>query len=309
MTLTKTTRWLAICTFTLLPMTPGGAFGKGGGKEVPTRDQIPDKYKWDLTDIYANQQAWEADFTKVEGMIDRLRKLEGTLSVSPQNLLQALQLRDQIGTMISRLVLYAHQSSHLDVGDSKMRAIADRSSTLNVKFGEATAWMEPELLEIPQETVLSWCQSDEHLKMYDHHIRNLIRQKKYTLSAREEELLAMAGKLASAPSDAYTVLNNAELTWPMVRDEEGEEVRLSHARFNKFTYSRNRDVRREAFMGQMQAYKQLENTMAALLNGAVQRYLYKAKARGFDTTLEASLFPSNIPVSVFKNLIKTIQDN
>jgi oligoendopeptidase F len=309
MTLPKIAPWLLVCTFVLLPMSPGGAFAGSDGKEVPTRDQIPDKYKWDLRDIYPTREAWEADFKKVEEMIEKLGELKGTLSKSPQDLLAALQLRDEAGRIIARLNVYARQASDLDTSNSEMLALAGRARTLGVNYDGATSWMDPELLKIPEETLLSWAKSNKALAVYKHSFEDIIRQKPHTLSAREEELLAMAGNMAAAPTNAYTVLNNAELNWPTVHNEEGEEVTLSHGRFNKFTYSQNRDVRKEAFLGQMQAYELVENTMAALLNGAVQRDLYYARARNFDSTLEAALFPNNIPVSVFMNLVDTIREN
>ncbi|MCH8966674.1 MAG: oligoendopeptidase F, partial [Planctomycetes bacterium] len=302
-------RYSAVWSAATLLAAPTLVSAQGGSKEVPTRDQIPDKYKWDLSVIYADQAAWEVDFGRVEEMIERLAKRKGTLGQSPKDLLATLQAHEETSRVLDRLVVYAHQNSDLNTGDNEALGLKSRSVTLNVKFSEAVSWIDPELLTLPEETLRSWCKTEAKLAVYEHYIDNVIRQKAHTLSAREEELLAMAGEMAGSPANAYNVLNNAELVWPTVKDEDGREVTLSHARYNKFIRSTNRDVRRGAFMAQMKAFKSVENTMAALLSGAVQRDIYYARARGFESSLEAALFPDNLPPSVFRNLVKTINAN
>ena len=285
---------------------PPAARAGGQSSGVPTRDEIPEKYKWNLQAIYPDQRAWEADYARCQGMIDQLKQRKGTLAGSAQELLQTLELRDETMWLVDKLVVYANQLSDQDTGNGVALGLKSRATTLGVAFNQASSWIEPELLALPAETLRSWCQEHSGLTVYGHYLDNVIRQKAHTLSAREEELLAMAGSLATAPRDTFTVLSNAEMSWPAIKDEQGKEVTLSSGRFNKYLRSMDRRVRREAFFGCMKAFKAFENTYATTLNGAVQRDLYPTKARHFDSCLEYTLFPDNLPVSLYTNLVQTI---
>ncbi len=283
--------------------------GQEGSRELPTRDQIPQKYKWNLESMYASAQAWEADFERCETSIAKLEKRKGTLGKSAKDLYDTLELCYETYFMVDKLAVYAHQRSDENTGDSAAIGPKNRSITLGVSFDRAASWIEPEVLTLPEETLRSWCKQHSGLSVYEHYLDDVIRKKTHTLSTREEELLAMAGNLAAAPGSAFNVLSNAELIWPTIKDEKGEDVKLSSGRFNKYKRSSDRRVRRDAFMGCMKAFKGFENTIAATLNGAVQRDLFFARARGFDSCIEASLFPANLPLSVYTNLVDTINKN
>ena len=285
------------------------ADGQDGSREVPTRDQIAEKYKWNLQSMYADLPAWEADFARCETSIAKLEKRQGTLGKSAQDLYDTLEENYETYYTVDKLYVYAHQRSDENTGDSAALGPKNRAITLMVSYDQASSWIEPELLTLPEETLRSWCKEHRRLSVYQHYLDDVIRKKAHTLSMREEELLAMAGNLAAAPGSTFTVLSNAELIWPTIKDEQGQEVQLSSARYSKYKRSPNRRVRRDAFMGCMKAYQGFENTIAATLNGAVQRDLYFARARRFDSCLEASLFPDNLPLSVYTNLVETINKN
>lgn len=297
-----------ILTVAVVGVIPFSALAQEASMEVPTRDQIPDRYKWDLSVIYSDTDAWRADFDRAQAICDKLSKQTGSLGKSAQDLLETLQLRDEGNRLVGRLAVYAHQSSHLDTANNDALALAGQATTLGVKYEQAVSWIEPELLALPEETLRSWCTPGSKLGLYKHYFDDVIRNKAHTLSAREEELIAMTGNMAATPGNAYTVLNNAELDWPTVTDEDGRKVTLSHGRYNKFIRSTNREVRKETFFAQMETYKKVQNTIAALLTGTVQGHIFEARARGFDSSLEAALFPSNIPVSVFRNLVSATHD-
>ena len=177
-----------------------------GGGRVPERSEIEDRYKWDLADYYADTAAWEVDFTKVDDSTDQLADLKGTLSKSPENLLAILKLRDALEVRLERVYAYAMLVRDQDTRDPGPQALHDRASSLEVRYREAISWFDPELLALPEQTLRSWCRDDPKLAVYEHFFDNVLRQRRHVLSAREEELLAMGGKLAQAPRQAFGML-------------------------------------------------------------------------------------------------------
>jgi oligoendopeptidase F len=285
---------------------PMAALAQPPAGELPTREQIPEKYKWNLAEIYADRDAWEGDFARCETMIADLAARKGSLAESPESLLAVLQLRDEAYWLADKLLVYAHQLSDQDMTDSEPLGLKSRSSALSVSFDEASSWIEPALQAMPEDTLRTWCGEQADLAVYKHYFDDVLRRKPHTLSSQGEELLAMAGNLAEAPQNAFAMLSNAELIWPMIEDEQGEPVQLSTARYNRFIQSTDRRVRRDAFFGCMKAFSSFENTFAATMDGTVQRDLYFARARGFDSCLQAALFPDNLPMSVYTNLVDTV---
>ena len=309
----KAHRFLTILTLglclTVLMAVPAVMAGPPTTGEVPTRDQIEEKYKWDLSDIYRDQAGWEKDYKRLEGTINGLTMLKGKLASSPKTLLTALEITAQTGVEFSNIMVYATQTLHQDGEVPASQDMAKRARTLGVKFNEATSWMEPEILTIPAETLDSWYTEHPQLELYRHHLNNIIRNKPHTLDARGEELLAMTGQMASAPRETYSALCDVDLPFPTIKNEEGKEVELSESRHYAFRESPDRRVRQDSFMGTMNAYLPFKNTIAALFSGTVHRDIFRARARHFDSSLEAALFGSNIPPAVYDNLVKTINDN
>lgn len=295
------------CLLITITISLSAASPSPASKEVPTRDQIPESYTWDLAAIYPSLAEWEEDYARCEEMIDELARRSGTLDQGAEHLYETLELSFRVFWLADRLAVYAHQRSHEDTGNSAALGPAGRATSLRVAYDGASSWIEPELQALPEQKLRSWLEGHEGLSTYTHFLDDVLRKKEHTLSAREEELLAMAGNLAAAPSATYNVLANAELPYPTIRDEAGEEVVLSSSRFRKYIQSADRRVRRDAFLGCMEAYRSFENTVAATLNGAVQRDLFLARARGFGSCLEASLFPDRLPLSIHENLVATVR--
>jgi oligoendopeptidase F len=185
----------------------------------------------------------------------------------------------------------------------------DRAMTLNVKLEEATAWFEPEILQLPASQLLDWCEKNPKLKVYTHQIQNLLRQKPHVLSTREEELMAMTGKLAATPRETFTMLADADMKFPTIKDEKGDDVQLSEGRYAFFMRSSDRALRERAFRKTLEAYLACKNTFATTLAGSVQGDIFEARARHYGGALEAALAPDNLPVSVYENLIATIHQN
>jgi oligoendopeptidase F len=277
--------------------------------DVPTRDEIADQYKWDLSRIYADVDAWEADFARAEREIAALAERKTDAFESADELLATLKLRDEVRWLVDKLVVYSHQLSDQDTRIAAHLALKNRAVGLMVAYGEATAWLEPTLQQLDPAQLRAWYAASAPLQRYEHYLGNILRQKDHTLTVREEALLAMAGNVASSPGETYNVLKNAEMPWMSIEDEDGEQVKLSPGRFGKFIRSNDRRVRRDAFLGTMATIDQFRNTFAATLSGQVQANNLYAKARGFDSALASTLYPDNLPVDVVTSLVDTIHEH
>ncbi|GJM23631.1 MAG: oligoendopeptidase F [Phycisphaerae bacterium] len=277
-----------------------------GKKEVRTRDQIESKYKWATEDIFATQNEWQAEHDALEGAIPDLAKLKGTLSGGARQLLAALQIRDETEARIDRVMVYASLRADEDTSVGATQEIDQVATALAVRYSEAVSWIEPELTEIGLETIQKWMGENEELAVYRQAFDDLFRQKKHILSAREEELIAMAGQVRRTPYNAYNLLTNADLKFPDIKDENGNDVELNDAAYYLFMRSPDRRVRKDAYEGLVGGYHGVRNTGAALLNGIVQSHLFSVKARGYESCLSAALDGGNIPVSVYNTLVDTI---
>jgi len=278
------------------------AHGQG---EPPERTEIEEKYKWDLSDIYESDEAWEKHYQELEKKIGELAKLRGTAGQSPEALLKILKLRDELEVQIDKLYSYAMQKFDQDMRQSASQALVSRARTLNVKYREATAWLEPELTNLPEEQVQQWLQRPE-LTIYRHYFHNLFRMKPHILPPREEELLAMASKACNAAATAYSLLTNTELRFNTIKDEQGKEITVTSPVFYDLLYSKDRRVRRDAYLALHRSYMDVKRSLAATLEGAVQRDWFYARARGYSSSLEAALDAENLPTAVYTNLIESI---
>ncbi|MCG8404969.1 MAG: oligoendopeptidase F [Phycisphaerales bacterium] len=275
---------------------------------APTRDQIAEKDKWNLKDIFDSNARFEAAFKKVEGIIEKLPSLKGTLG-SPEGLLKALKLRDETFSELDLVIVYAGLSYHQDMSVGETQGRWDRVQSLGTKAGEAVSWFVPEVLTIPSETADSWMSKNKELAAYRHALQDIHRQKKHFLSPREEELLAMAGEVTAAPGNVFGRFTNTDLDFPVIKDEDNKDLQLSSSVFYQLLYSPDRRVRRDAFLGLHDTYASKMNTLSALLSSQVKQHIFYAKARHYDSSLEAALSEPNIPVDVYRNLIATVSKN
>lgn len=281
------------------------------GEEISVRErgEIETKYKWNTEAIFPDKAAWEAEFAEVEKKVEELSKFKGTLRQGPDQLLQVMQASDDTEARLDKVYVYASLNADQDTRVGDTQAMSSRARSLAIKYGEATSWMEPELTAIPYETLESWMRENEKLAVYEHALEDLFRQKQHILSPREEELLAMTGEVRSTPNNAYNLLANADIQFPSIKDEKGNTVELSDSSFYVFMRKSDRSVRKAAYEGIVGTYKNYRNTAAALLNGAVQSHILTVKARGYESCLAASLDGGNIPVEVYNNLVRSVNNN
>jgi len=283
--------------------------GDQGSGKVPERSQIDPKYQWDLTAMYPDRNAWEADFKDCDRNVAALKNMKGKVAQSPEALLRFLQLADDLSVKVSRVSSYASLMRDQDTRQPQPQAMYDRVMNLRVGFAEAGSWFQPEIIALPDGKVLGWCKANPKLAVYAHYFDDLLRQKQHVLTAREEELMAMSRKISAAPREAFSMLANADMKFPAIKDDQGNDVELSEGRYAYYMRSPDRALRARAFKATLSAYLAFKNTMAATLAGSVQGDLFEARARHYQSALEAALAPDNVPVSVYDNLIATIHSN
>ncbi len=279
-------------------------------KSLPKRGEVPTAYTWNLESIYATDADWEADFARVVALLPEVRAFQGRLSESGEVLLEALQRRDAAYEVWSRLFVYATMRMHEDSANSTYQALADRATTLANDLNAAAAYVTPEILAIPQERLDSFLSGVAGLQLYRHALDEINRQRAHVLSAEMEALLAQAAELANAPDHVFEMLNNADLKLPILRDDKGNEVQLTQGNYvPTFLESHDREVRRAAFEAMLGTYRTYRNTLAATYAAQVKSDIFFSRARHYGSSLEAALDPNNIPVSVYDNLITTVDAN
>ncbi|MEK6643700.1 MAG: oligoendopeptidase F [Planctomycetota bacterium] len=271
------------------------------------RADVPEPLRWNLSDLYSDDANFESAFTDADRRIDTLAALKSTLANSADALLAALLLRDESFASLDKVILYAGLSYHEDMSIAAMQGRWDRVQSLSTKASEAASWMVPEILAIEPPTLRAWLDAFPKLSVYRHHLHDIERERFHTLSPREEQLLAMAGEVCSAPENIYSRFTNTNLDFPTITDEHGESVTLSAAKYGRFIYSADRRVRREAFEGMHRTYLAKAGTVSAMLSAHVKQHIFHARARGYSSCLEAALSGPNIPVAVYDNLVTTIR--
>lgn len=276
---------------------------------LPSRAEIEEAYKWNLTDIYDSEEKWEADYKWVEENLSKYKSFEGTLAGSAENLYKCLSFDDEVGIKLERLHLYGMLAKDSDLRVTKYLAMDDRVKALFTNASAASSFIRPELLKIPDEKLLSMLDEKEELKIYKHYIDNLLRKKLHTLSKEQEEILALTGEIKSVPYSTYSMLTNSDFKFPKVTDEKGNEAELSHARFYAALYSKDRAYRKRAYKGYYQPYKNFINTVTILFNGNLKSNIFNAKARKYNSAREASLDRNFIPTAVYDNLVNTANEN
>ncbi|MFZ5352790.1 MAG: oligoendopeptidase F [Bacillota bacterium] len=277
--------------------------------QLPKREDIPAKHKWRLEDIYANDQIWEKDFSKVKEMAEGLLKYKDKLGISADSLLECLNAAADTNRLSEKVYVYAHMRSHEDSTNSYYQGFADRADSLMVEIQSAASFIIPEILSIPDEKLMEFLNSSEEMKFYRKYLDEILRTKPHRLNASEEKLMAMAGELANAPGNIYSMLNNADIKFPVIKDENGSDIEVTKGRFIQLMESPDRSVRRDAFEALYSTYKKQKNTLASLLNSQVKSNIFNAKVRKYGSSRESYLFPDNVPEEVYDNLIKAMHDN
>jgi oligoendopeptidase F len=276
---------------------------------LPERDEIDQKYKWKIEDIYAKDADWEEDFKEVKALKERFAAYRGRLGESGENLLECLKLCDDLMRKNDKVFVYTKMKRDENNSNSKYQSMTDRAMALSTEVYAAVSFIVPEILAMDEDHLKKFIESSRELKVYKHFFDEALRQKEHILSEREEKILALSAEIAHAPADIFTMFNNADIKFPVIKDEDGEEIELTKGRYIKFLESHDRRVREDAFHALYSSYFKHRNTLAASLTSNVKKNRFYASVRKYNSSLEASLDSDNVPVSVYDNLIDTVGKN
>ncbi|MCJ7991881.1 oligoendopeptidase F [Priestia megaterium] len=278
-------------------------------KKLPSRSEIKVEDTWKLEDIFASDDAWEKEFEEVKALIPQMEKFKGKLGESAQTLYDALQEQDQLTMRVSKLYTYAHMRYDQDTTNSFYQGLNDRIKTLYTQIASALSYVTPEILSIEESKIKKYMAEHKELKLYAHALDEITRERPHILSESEEALLAQASEVLGSSSNTFGMLNNADLEFPSIKDENGEEVEITHGRYIRFLESSDRRVREEAFKAVYETYGKFKNTFASTLSGTVKKDNFSARVRHYNSARHSALSTNNIPEEVYDNLVKTVNDN
>lgn len=277
--------------------------------KIVTREEIRQEDKWAIEDLFKNVEDWKKEYSLVKDLCEKLQAYKGRLSESASVLVEYFNLLFKAEHLFERVYVYANQKYHENTADAIYQNLADQANGLEVSLKSASAFCTPEILSIPEETITQFLDSNEELQLYRRILEEITRKKAHILSASEEALLADAGEVLGAPSNIYSMFNNADIKFPEIIGEDGEKVPVTHGRYVTYMESKDRRVRKEAFESVYSTYRSMKNTAAALFASNVKASMFAAKAKKYDNTLAMYLNDTDVPVEVYKNLIDTIHAN
>ncbi len=275
---------------------------------LPERSEVKESDTWDLTKLFVNDEAWDEAFKKLEAMIPEFEKYKGTLGNSAADLAACLKFDSSVDRMAEGMGNYAYLKTVEDQSDSNYQRMMGRFQNIATQAGEAASYIRPEILAIPNDKLAEFLKQPE-LELYKLMLERLTRYKQYTLGEKEEQLLAMQGEMAGATSKIFRQLHDSDLKFGNITNDKGETEELTSSSFSQFLISPNREVRKTAFHQFYEQFSAHENTLAATLSGSIQKDIYYARARGYESALDQALYADNVPVSVYDNLIAAVRKN
>lgn len=277
--------------------------------EALQRAEVPEKYKWDLSALYASEAAWTRASQDLARRIPTMSRFRGHLGGSADSLHAALTTMMHLERDLSRLSTYASQLYDQDTRVSRHLAMRESAEQLGVQYRSAVAWVRPEILSIGAEKIHRLLASDPRLGSYRPYLENLLRYAAHTLGAAEEKVAAQAGRMENAGIAVRDLFNNAELPWPTVKLSTGEQVRLDDAAYTEYRQSPQRVDRDTVFRAFWRAHRDFQGTFGTTLHAQVQTHLFDRDVHKFPSSLEAALFSDNIPTRVYRQLLDDVHAN
>ena len=274
-------------------------------QRVPKRNEVPAELTWDLSDIYKDTAAWEADGKKAMDLADQLAAMEGRAAESASSLLRAMDLYAECMERTYSVYSYAMMKNDEDTRESAGQELVFRAQNLNTKVSEKISFLEPEILSLPSKTLASYFEKEPGLLTYRVAIRDMVRLKDHSLSKEAERLLASAGEMAQVSVNTFGMLTDADMKFPSVM-REGGEIQITGGRFVLLQMSPDRDLRREVFEKFYGTYKQFGNTLASLYDGQIRQQIFFARARKYPSTFEAAVAGVDVSSAVCDNLIESV---
>ncbi|NSL51454.1 oligoendopeptidase F [Calidifontibacillus erzurumensis] len=278
-------------------------------KSLPKRSEIPVEDTWRLEDIFPTDDDWEIEFKEIKNMIPTIEQYRGKLSESAETLYQALHTQYEISKRLGKLYTYAHMRYDQDTTNSFYQSLNARAENLYTEASSSFSFIDPEILAMDEQKLKSFLNEHEDLKLYEHVLDELNRMRPHILSENEEAILAQASEVMGSPSNTFGMLNNADMKFPAIIDENGEEVEVTHGRYLRFLESSDRRVREDAFKAVYETYGKFKNTFASTLSGNIKKDNFFARVRRYKSAREAALDSNNIPESVYDTLVETVSDH
>lgn len=276
--------------------------------KYPSRNDVPENEKWDLRDIYSTEVSWEDDFKKVESSMQELKEYDGKI-LDGRTLCNYLELREKMHFSFKKVYVYAMLHVDLDTRDASSQALLDRATQLSVKVNTATAFFTPFLLSLKEETLKKFIDQEPRLEYFEDHLWDTFRYKKHVLTKEKEDILSQLGEALASPGKTYGMINNADIKFGYVTDDNGEKVQLTRGMYAKLIEDENREKRKEAYRAYYEPYVQMSNTIASTLSAAIKNNVVLAKMRNYPSALEKSLFSDMVSVDVYNNLIQATKEH
>ena len=274
-----------------------------------SREEIDNKYKWDLSSMFPSDEAFEAGLEELKAYCPKLLAFKGKISTSAQALLEFLQLEDKMTLLLYKIINYAERKSDEDTRVAKYQAYVANATSAYTQVGEATSWFAAELLAIPAESVEKFYAEVPALEFYRRKLNKILNQREHTLSAEEEALLARAEELAVQPTNIFSMFDDADLTFDDAVDSEGKTHKLTSGSFVPLLMDADRVLRESAFKQLYSRFGEFRNTSAAILTSQVKNLQFFSSSRKYASSLEAALAENEIPVEVYNNLIDAVHQN
>ena len=278
-------------------------------KELLTRDQVNVEDTWNLKDMYSSDSDWEEDIKVILGKTEELVKFEGRVCESADTLLQVLELSAFISEKLEFAYNYAARLFDEDQGNTLHQSMNQKIFSIMAKISSDVSFIDPEILACDESKLEEFYNKEPKLDLYKKQIKEVQRLKAHTLSAEMEKVVAMTAEMSNTASEVYEAFTNVDMKFPTIKDEDGEEVELTHGRFVPFLMSANRRVREDAFKAYYDTMKDYINTLASSYSGEVKQRVFHSRVRGYSSNLEAAVDANNVSPEVYENLVKTVNAN
>lgn len=278
-------------------------------ERVPQRKDIPAESKWAIEDIYPTDEAWEQELERAKKMPEQIASYKGLLSSDPAKLLEYLKADDDMTVVLDRLINYAQRKNDEDTRESKYQDMVSRLEMLFVELSGAGAYVTPEILSIPDDTMERFFKEQPEMELYRLCIDRVRRRRAHILSEAEERIMALTGEMAGSPDNIFSMFNDADLKFPDAVDKDGNTHQVTHGSYIPLMHSNDRVLRKSAFDSLYGVYEDFKNTSAAVLASQVKCLTFRARARNYDSTLQAALDGNEVPVEVYKQLIEAVHEN
>lgn len=277
--------------------------------EILERKDVPKEHRWDLESMFEDAKSWEQSYEKAIEMAENFTKYQGKVVSSSENLYNALNDQDDLSRLVIKLYSYAQMNLDTDTREGNSQELSAKGMALIARAQDKASFLTPEILKLDRDTLEKYFVELPELKLYTQFIENIMRKKEHVLSAREESILAQMGEVANVPQNIFSMLSNADIKFPNIKDQEGKEVELTQGNFIPFMRSKDRDLRKRAFKTFYKTFENYKNTFAASLNGELKANIFKANIRNYGSSREASLDVNNVDLSVYDNLIEATHNN